>query len=116
MRCATSVGINVDNYIYNAFRHGLINIWLLKMIGKKRTYPYALVKTLKASKSEMLRRLSRCDIYNTLNALEKRGLVCSRPVFSGAKMRKEYRLTPRGRRLVREADSVRQQILDEFNG
>ena len=116
MRCAASVGINVDNYIYNAFSHGLINIWLLKMIEKKRTYPYALVKMLKASKSEMLRRLSRSDIYNTLNALEKRGLVRSRPVFSGEKMRKEYRLTPRGRRLIREAERVRRQIMDEFNG
>ncbi len=106
---------DLDNYVYSAFRHGLINIWLLKIIGKHETYPYALVKACSKSRSKILKRFGKSDVYNALNALEKRGLVRSAARLRGARLRKEYRLTAKGRRLLYTVDKVRKQIMDEFN-
>jgi DNA-binding PadR family transcriptional regulator len=41
----------------------------------------------------------KSDLYNTMNSLEKQGFIKGRTVMKGAVARKNYLLTPKGRKI-----------------
>jgi DNA-binding PadR family transcriptional regulator len=57
-------------------------------------------------KKGMLASLTKNDLYNAINSLEKRGFIRSRPIMKGLIMQKHYELTQKGRRVVRESKRI----------
>ena len=113
---------SIKKYIDEKFVRGVTGLFIIASIKKKSTYPYALVKSLKGSKMEMFSGITKNDVYNILNSLEKKGYLKSRVVKGFSRAQKLYSITPGGRRvaetekklLIRHIDATKKLIEEEF--
>ncbi|MDE1857329.1 MAG: PadR family transcriptional regulator [Candidatus Micrarchaeota archaeon] len=103
-------------------RKGIANVIVLKQLQRDKTYPYAMLKKFRQSKHRIMQDITKSDIYNILNSLEKEGFVKSRVVSGGPRPQRSYTLTKKGRRVVLRAGrilrdmitSMRALVLSEF--
>ena len=110
-------------YVDNTLRAGMKRLIVLHSIKKHRTYPYALLKVLKKSDHIVIRKITKSEIYNILNSLEKKGLVKGELKRVGQKMQKMYHITPSGNAVLLETKGIivkylhelKILIADEFN-
>ena len=96
----------VEEYINKAFFNGITRLMILREIMRGNDYPYGILKTLKVCHNLHVRKTTKNEIYNILNSMEKAGYVTSTPHLSGAKLQKQYKLTLKGRWLMRKASRV----------
>ena len=108
------VGVHLDKEM----KRGISKVILLSVIAKKKTYPYAMLKTLKTIRLmhgyKAFGDLSKSDIYNLLAALEKEGFIKSKAVLHGKKIQKMYTITQRGRRVVMNKDRIFKNLIGEL--
>ena len=77
-------------------------ITLLGLLSEGPRHPYQLEKIVRARDLRYWTDLSMSSIYKLLPALEKRGLVaCAKTVEAQGRLRKVFRLTPAGRKVLR---------------
>ncbi len=88
-----------------------LKLVLLKRIGRKEVYSYALLKELGA-KSNFLKHLkhhgmnAKNDIYNTVKALEKSGYIKMDARIEGGRLKKYYSITKSGRTVLRQTRKI----------
>lgn len=100
--------------VWKSLRSGVLKLVLLRSISKGNDYPYSVLKSLKCHSHLPFGTVSKNEVYNTLNALEKRGYVRSRTVLSGSKAQRHYRLTPQGRSVVRRSRRIMLQLIKDM--
>lgn len=96
----------LDKYINKAFFAGVTRLIMLREIKRGNNYPYGILKELKSSHNVHIRKITKNEVYNILNALERDGFVESASKLEGGKVQKRYVLTHKGMRLVRKAGRV----------
>jgi len=90
-------------YWRKLINQGLIKFFLLKVLYKdKESYGYRIVKRIEAL-SEGACRPTESTIYPALDQLEKEGFAAVNEVSAGARVRKVYCLTEKGRAAYRAA-------------
>lgn len=104
----------MEKYIDGTFISGATKLIILGKIKHRSTYPYELYKQLKAHHFSPIRKISKSDVYNTLNALENKGLVRSESRLSGSKVQKKYSITPKGARVAKEAKKILAEHLSDI--
>ncbi len=82
------------------FKKDILKVIILTHLGRGAGYPYALLKAMENKRIWIMEGMTKNDVYNTVGALEKQGFIKGRAVRSGAILRKNYLLTPKGRRIV----------------
>ncbi len=92
---------NNENYISRGYRNEVLKIILLSHLSRKEEYPYALFKVIQKRKVWFLRGVTKSDLYNALNSLEKHEYIKSKTIVRGTHARKNYTLTPEGKRIVK---------------
>lgn len=113
---------SIKKYIDERFVRGVTGLFIMASIKKKSTYPYALAKSLKGSKLEIFSGITKNDVYNILNSLEKKGYLKSMVVKGSSRSQKLYSITPGGRRvaemakklLIKHIDATKKLIEKEF--
>ncbi len=94
--------------------NGILKLMLLRSIEKGRDYPYAILGAMKCDKHLPFKSITKNEVYNALNALEKRGYVKSSPKLSGGKVQKRYQLTPSGKKVVHRSKRIILQLIREM--
>ncbi len=102
-----------ENYLSKGYRNEVLKVILLSHLCRKEGYPYELLKAIQEKKIWFLRGVVKSDLYNALNSLEKHGYIRSKVVLKGAVARKNYTLTPEGKKIVRE---MKIAMLKSFGG
>ena len=76
---------------------------LLGLLSEGPLHPYQLEKIVRERDMRYWTDLSMSSIYKLLPALEQRGLVaCAKEVQAQGRLRKVFRITPAGRKALRE--------------
>lgn len=92
-----------EGYWRKLINQGLIRFFLLKVIYKdKESYGYRIVKRIEEL-SDGTCRPTESTVYPALDTLEKEGYAVTREVSAGARIRKVYCLTEKGRSAYRAA-------------
>ena len=102
-------------YLESGVKKGILKILILSYISSHKTYPYALLKTIRNTTSvhgsDVFKGITKSDIYNLTSSLEKDGFVKSKARLRGNKVQKVFTLTARGREVVQnKAKVVRDMI------
>jgi DNA-binding PadR family transcriptional regulator len=96
-----------------------LKLILLKRIGKKEIYSYALLKEL-GTKSSFLKHLRhhgmnvKNDIYNTVKALEKSGYIKTDVRIEGGRLKKYYSITKEGRVALKQTGKILRSSLNNL--
>lgn len=90
-----------NKYMSKGFKKDILKVMLLTHLSRGAGYPYALLKAVKNKKIWIMEGMTKNDVYNTMNALEKQGFIKGKRMRQGAIMRKNYLLTQKGRRIAR---------------
>jgi DNA-binding PadR family transcriptional regulator len=96
-------------------RNGIVSIFILISIKNRKTYPYAILMAFRKSHYEMLKRITKNEVYNTLSSLERKGLLKHKNVSKKDTIRKqnEYVVTNEGLRVVNESKKLFLSYLEE---
>ena len=78
----------------------MLKIILLNHLGRHSGYPYELLKAIECKKVFIFEGLTKNDLYNAINSMEKQGFIKSRIVMKGAKVQKHYYPTAKGKKVV----------------
>lgn len=97
---------DVKGHVDRSFRKGVLNIIILNSIKKDNMHPYALLQKLKKARNPMVRYVKKSDVYNAINAMEKKGFVKGVAKLHGSVVQKKYRLTRYGERVVGESKKI----------
>jgi len=89
----------------------VLELTLLKCIGKGEAYPYDLLKKFKEPKFGKFKVL-KSDVYNAIASLEKKGYI-KVAKRSGAK--KYYKITDEGKKVLRESKKILINSLKEIS-
>ncbi len=92
-----------ENYITKGYRNEVLKLVLLSYLSKKQGYPYDLFKKMQRGKDWFLHGLTKSDLYNALNSLEKHGYIKGKITVSASHARKNYTVTASGRKIVKAA-------------
>ncbi len=76
-----------------------INIMLLWKISKKSSYGYELMDEINNKWGFMI-KLTPLKIYPVLNEMEKDGLLISKKIKQGKRIRKEYSISKKGKEIL----------------
>ncbi len=105
--------IDEKSRIGSSMKKGILKLMLMRAIAKGNDYPYAILKILKQHRHVPF-QITKNEIYNALNALEKRGYVKSSSALIGGKVQKHYKLTPQGRSMVHRSKRIILQLIKEM--
>ena len=97
-----------------AMRGGLMKLVLMRAIARANDYPYAMLKALRCHKHLPFGAVTKNEVYNALNALEKRGYMRSKSILAKGKVQKHYTLTAQGRSVVRRSRRIILQLIKEM--
>ncbi|MDE1855788.1 MAG: PadR family transcriptional regulator [Candidatus Micrarchaeota archaeon] len=86
--------------ISRGLRKEMLKIIIMNNLSRHSGYPYELLKGIESKKIFIFEGLTKNDLYNSIGSLEKQGFIKSRAVMAGAKLRKHYDLTPKGKKIV----------------
>ena len=100
--------------VWKSLQGGILKLMLLRSISKGEDYPYSMLKSLKCNRHMPLGSITKNEVYNALNALEKQGYVKSKTVLSGNKAQRHYRLTVNGRSVVRRSRRIMLQLIKDM--
>jgi DNA-binding PadR family transcriptional regulator len=101
-----------NKFLSKVFQNEVLKVIILVHLSRHEGYPYALLKAVQNKKVWILQGVVKSDLYNTMNSLEKQGFIRSRTTMKGAVARKNYVLTPKGRRIV---SASRRAMARSFN-
>ncbi len=95
-------------------RKGIMKIMVLSYIARHNTYPYAMLKTMKAAArlhggrfgSAITSSITKNDIYNLTSSLEKEGYIKSRMQLKGGRAQKMFTITKKGEDIVQNKDKI----------
>ena len=87
-------------------KRGLLDVCVLAAIQNEDSYGYQIIKDMKPYIS-----LSESTLYTILKRLEATEMLTVRTVEHGGRLRKYYRITPRGRARITEFQNDWQEIL-----
>ena len=90
----------IRNHIDKSFMSGILKLMILRKIKHGNDYPYSIMKEFECNPHAPMKNITKNDVYNTLNALEKGGYVKSSSRKMGNKIQKRYVLTASGRKMV----------------
>lgn len=110
--------------ISKGLRNEMLKIILLNHLSRHAGYPYELLKAIESKKVFMFKGLTKNDLYNAINSLEKQGFIKGRVVMKGAQAQKHYAHTPKGKKIVmasrkamiKSFTEVNKLMKDELNG
>ena len=80
---------------------GSTTLLLLKLLEKKDMYGYQMIEEL-AQKTQDVFDLKAGTLYPLLHTLEQKGMLNSYEDADGARIRKYYSLTAKGKKMLRE--------------
>jgi len=93
-------GIEFRPYINKELRRVILKLIILKKVERGRTYSYALIKEISRNRhiGSLMNKPSEIknEVYNQVNALEKRGMIKTEAVIEGGRLKKYYKLTSKG--------------------
>ena len=92
--------LGIENTLNRGLQNEILKVMLLIHLSRHPGYPYALLKAVRSRRIWMLQGVVKSDLYNTMNSLEKQGFIKSKAILAGAVARKNYALTPKGRKVV----------------
>jgi len=100
----------VNPYMTKDFCRIILKLILLRRIQKGDAYSYALIKELDNKKiSHLLKKPNssvKNDIYNTVNSLEKSGLIKVSTKVEGGRLKKYYSITNAGKAALKESKAL----------
>jgi len=79
------------------------NILVLKLLAAKDMYGYQIIEEL-SQKSEETFRLKTGTLYPLLHGLENNGMVTSYDTTADGRIRKYYKITNKGKKLLAEKE------------
>ncbi len=100
------IGLEVRKHIDKSFMNGILKLIILRKIKAGEDYPYAILKALSHKNHHMPMKVTKNDVYNNLNALEKEGFVTSEARLISGKVQKKYKLTPKGKEMLKKARAI----------
>lgn len=100
-----------ESGIIRGYRNEILKVILLNNLVRSDEYPYALLKALQKKKIWFLQNVTKNDVYNALSSMEKQGYIKSKIKTEGSSVRKNYKVTPEGKKIVKTA---RMAMLDSF--
>ena len=80
---------------------GSLSMLILRLLDEKDMYGYEMIETLR-KRSENVFELKAGSLYPLLHALEANNLVTAYEDDASGKMRKYYRITGEGKRILKE--------------
>ena len=92
-----------ESNIVRGYRNEILKMILLSLLIKNGSYPYALLKAIQKKRMWFLRNVVKNDVYNALSSMEKQGYIKSKMAFADSSARKNYKITPKGRRIIKAA-------------
>lgn len=87
-----------------ALLSGSTALLLLKLLSENDMYGYEMIETL-SERSENVFELKAGTLYPLLHSLTAKGCLSCYEREAGGKLRKYYRLTKEGRRLLKEKET-----------
>lgn len=86
------------------FKKGALEMVLLSLISRRRTYGYELILCLGNAETPLFRNIKEGTIYPVLYRLEDAGLVASELAVSetNGRVKKYYEITDAGREALKE--------------
>ncbi|MFA5049936.1 MAG: PadR family transcriptional regulator [Candidatus Micrarchaeia archaeon] len=76
-----------------------IDILLLWKISRKKSYGYEIMDEIN-KKCGFIVKLTPSKIYPALNKMEKNGILISKKIKQGKRVRKEYSISSKGKRIL----------------
>ena len=99
----------VDAMLERKFFLGFIRIHLLYHASKGSIYGVEMIEELRRHGYN----ISPGTLYPILHSLEKEGFLISKPKNVNGKIRKYYRITTKGEKILREARKKIKELIDE---
>ena len=93
---------------------GSLDLLILHLLGEKDMYGYEMVTEL-AERSQAVFQLKEGTLYPLLHRLEKEGAVSAYEEIAEGRKRRYYRITRRGRGLLREREEAWQRYAGAVN-
>lgn len=109
-----------SGYITKDMRRTVMKIFLLKKIQEKRTYTYSILKEieLEVKKSHhggiLPSGSAKNELYNTINSLQNAGYISMRAEVERNRVKKYYKITPKGRRALKEANVIFKRMVRDL--
>ncbi|MDE1768222.1 MAG: PadR family transcriptional regulator [Candidatus Micrarchaeota archaeon] len=107
-----------DVYLDKGVKKGILKIMILSHIYNNKTYPYALLKTMRATAiihgHDAFKGITKNDMYNLTSSLEKDGFLKSKTQLKGNKVQKVFTITGRGRDVVKNKERVIKDMIKEL--
>ncbi|MCL4364908.1 MAG: PadR family transcriptional regulator [Candidatus Marsarchaeota archaeon] len=100
-------------------RRGLLKIMVISYIAHHNTYPYAMLKTMKAHAGmhgHAFAEVTKNDVYNIVSSLERDGFIKSRMRTKGGKMQKIVALTQKGKEIMKGKNRIVSDTIRELTG
>ena len=98
-------------------RRGLLKIMVLGYIAHNNTYPYAMLKMLKATAGmhgRAFTEITKNDMYNIVSSLEKDGFIKGKMQLKGGKAQKIFTITLKGKNIVRNKNRIVAGMISEL--
>lgn len=107
------------NFLTKDMKKIMIKVKILKLIGSKRTYSYAITKEIAQSK-HMARFFSgkgavKDEVYNTINALEKSGYIRLVKQPKSGRVTNYYAITKEGKSVLDDTKKVFASSMKEIS-
>lgn len=114
-------------YLDKDMKRGMVKIIILSYIKNNKTYPYALLKSMRSAKllhgNRAFEDITKSDIYNLTSLLEKEGYISSKAQLKGNKVQKVFTITKRGQSVVKNKEKIflgmitamKKLVKEEFN-
>jgi DNA-binding PadR family transcriptional regulator len=106
MERENEIELEMHKYVDSAFKSGILKFVILNAISRQSTYPYDLYKKLSKIRFGILQGVRKSEVYNTLNSLEAKGFVKGETQLFGSKVKKRYKITNNGMRVVLKSRKV----------
>ena len=98
-------------------RRGLLKIMVISYIAHHNTYPYAMLKTMKAHEGmhgHAFAAVTKNEVYNIISSLERDGFIKSRVRLKGSKTQKIIALTKKGKEVMKGKNRIVSDTLREL--
>ena len=88
-----------------------MHLFLLWIINRKELHGYEMIKLFK---KEGMKSASASRLYPLLNSLHEQGLILQKEKKQGARVRKVYALTKKGKKQLYEGKKLFSGLMKEF--
>ena len=99
-----------EKYWNNIINQSILRFCLFKVLEKEEIYAYILPTKIKEFTHGYCPDPSAGTLYTTLANMEKKGYLKSRQLKVGKRLRKLYKLTPKGKDALQEATKAWSRI------